>query len=93
MEYGLKGLVINYGDGGGGCYKTVGVCALGGGASEVLPLHIQKRGGRTGFSHAEGGHSIVLTRELEILAILKVGAQQVSTLKKGLAKSVLPAIL
>ena len=54
-----------------GSYKTEG-----GGANKVLPL--QKGGrGTTSFSHAEGGgggdttsFEVVLTRELEVLAVL-----------------------
>ena len=46
-----KGLVTNYGEGGG--YKTGG-----GGARKVLPL--QKVGGGKGFSHAVGGAQKVL---------------------------------
>ena len=60
----LWGLVTNYGEGGGG-YKTVV------GASEVLPL--QKRGGDT------TSFEVVLTWELEVLAIVMGGAQKVST--------------
>ena len=43
-------------------------------------------GGQIGFSHAEGGHKqfwgtgIVLTQELEVLAILKGGSQNISAL-------------
>ena len=41
------------------------------GASEVLPLQTNKRGGGgVRFSHAEWGGGVVLTKELEVLAIL-----------------------
>ena len=43
-----KGLVTNYGEGGGG-YTTGGVVA-----PEVLPLQKGGRGGKS-FSHVEGG--------------------------------------
>ena len=43
----VKGLVTNYGEGGGG-YKT------GGGHVKLYPY---EKGGRKGFSHAEGGHN------------------------------------
>ena len=51
-QTGLKGLVTNYGEGGGG-YKT------GGGAHEVLPLRKGGGGGKS-FSHSEGGAQKVL---------------------------------
>ena len=62
-----------------GGYKT------GGGACEVLP---QVKGGGKSFSHGEGGgggtksFEVVLTQELEVLAIVMGGggAQKVSTL-------------
>ena len=47
-----KGLVTNYGEGGG--LQN----GRGGGASEVLPL--RKGGGGKSFSHAEGGAQKVL---------------------------------
>ena len=45
----------------------------------------KKRGGGRSFSHAEGGggtnsFGVVIMRKLEVLAILKGGAQKVSTL-------------
>ena len=43
-----KGLVTNYGEGGGGCYKTGG-----GGHQKFYPY--EKGGGGKSFSHAEGG--------------------------------------
>ena len=55
-----EGPVINYGDGGGGKFYPY------------------KKGDGKGFSHAKGGHNnifwVVLTWELEVLAILKWGA-------------------
>ena len=65
---------------------------LGGGASEVLPL---QTGGWTEkvLAMLNRGHNsfeVVLTREPEVLAILKGGgAQQVSSLKGGLQKVLL----
>ena len=73
-----KGVVPNYGE--WRVWVWVCVCVCGGGykpgAGEVLPL--QKRGGGVGsFSHAEGRgggdtniFEVVLTQELEVLAIL-----------------------
>ena len=52
-HYTLKGLVTNYGEGGGGGLQN------GKGVCEVLPLR-KGRGGRTSFSHAEGGSQKVL---------------------------------
>ena len=54
----------------------------GGGSSEVLTL---RKGGGANFSHAEGGgdkkgFGVVFPRKIEVLAILKGGAQNVSTL-------------
>ena len=47
--YANKGLVTNYGEGGGGGYKTGG-----GGALEVLPL--RKRGAEKVLTMLKGGH-------------------------------------
>ena len=46
VMYCIKGLVTNYGEGGG---------KMEGGACEVLPLRKGGGGGKS-FSHAEGGH-------------------------------------
>ena len=72
----LWGLVINYGKEG---YKTTG----GGGQVKFYPY---KRGGaEKRYSRAGGGwgttsFEVVLTWELEVLAIVMAGAQNVSTL-------------
>ena len=61
-----------------------------GGGGQVLPL--QKGGGGKCFSHAERGHTsfeVVLTQELEVLALLN-GAQKVSTSLKGRVRKVVP---
>ena len=49
----IKGLVTNYGEGGGATKRE------GGGAREVLPLRKGGGGGKS-FSHAEGGAQKVL---------------------------------
>ena len=89
----LWGPVINYGEGGG--------AKNGGGGG--LPQQQQNGVGR-GFSHSEGGgggttcFKIVLTRELEVLSVLK-GAQKMWGAKKfypvlrGWLKKFGPAIL
>ena len=72
-----KGLVTNYGGGGGGLQNGRGACEVlplrkRGGAEQVLAM--LKGGGTTSFE-------VVLTRELEVLAIVMGGgAQKVSTL-------------
>ena len=74
----LWGLVTNYGEGGGGATKWEG------GAREVLPL--QNRGERTKvLAILKWGDTtsfeVVLTWELEVLAIVMGGGvQKVSTL-------------
>ena len=68
--------------GGGGATKWQGR-----GASEVLPQ--QKDGAEKSFSHAEGGggltkgFGVVLTQQLDVLAILKGCAKSVHLLKGG----------
>ena len=69
-----KGPVVDNGVGGGG-YKTGG---------QVMFYPYRRKGGGKGLTHAEGvggtqRFEVVLTRELEVLAILK-GVQKVSTL-------------
>ena len=73
-------MVVNYEEGG----------ATKPGASEVLPL---QKGGQTGNVSAmlKGGgqkKEIVLTRELEVLAMLKGGAKSNHYLKGGRAQKV-----
>ena len=94
LDYGLdEGLVIDYGEGGN---KT----AYGGGRQQNCRGGGRKRGGgQKGFIHAEGGgqkgfiHAegggvkrfwVVLTQELEVLAILNGGATSFHLLKGGM---------
>ena len=86
-----KGLVINYGEEGG--YKTGGR-----GASEVLSLQ-NEEGGRQSFSHTNGGggttsFEVVLTRELDVFAILMGGTNSFHPFKKkrGGGQKVLPCL-
>ena len=63
-------MVTNYGEGGGGLQNGRGDWQV-----KFYPYKKKGGGGRTSFSHAEGGRGrnsfeVVLTRELEVLAIL-----------------------